>query len=284
MAYYYIKSTSDINILVAKINGKSLLDRLELAFNVPPTKKNDNLVFTVEPFNGVDFGFRDAIHITGELCFPSILKYKAAKELSELYSRIKDNDKATEYNLIALNIKRKLNKTFLNENGMLNASTGKSAQPDVWATALAIFMGLLNGDDQIKASNHLRNAYKNGKLAHEGNIRHIITDEDFNKTTAWEVAKVPKNIYQNGSFWGTPTGWVAYAISLVDTNSARQLVKEYIEHLKKYDYRKGENFGAPYECIFGDFYKRGPVYLTSVSCPFIVLNADYNAMKEHQER
>jgi len=272
MAHCYVKSSSDVRILKKEINGVRLIDRLELAFRVPPTRNNEHLVFTTEPFVGVDFGFRDAIQITGDLCFPSILKYRAATELSELFVKLKEKDKAGVYAAIAADIKQNLSKTFLNGNGMLRASTGQSAQSDVWSTALAIYLGLLQDEDQMKACRHLSNAYKDGDLAYKGNIRHIIAGEDYSGSTAWEKSKVEKNTYQNGAYWGTPTGWVAYAISKVDPALAEQLVKEYIRDLRENDYRKGNQYGAPYECIYPPSYVRGPVYLTTVSCPYIVFN------------
>lgn len=272
MAYCYVESSSDLKILKKKIVGVRLIDRLELAFRVPPTRSNGQLVYTTGMFVGVDFGFRDAIQLTGDLCFPSILKYKAANELSGLFVRLKEKKKAEMYSAIAADIKEKLPKIFLDENNMLRASTGQSGQSDVWSTALAIYLGLLQDEDQMKACRHLSNAYKDGDLAYKGNIRHIISGEDFSETTAWEKSKVQKNTYQNGAYWGTPTGWVAYAINKVDPGLARQLVKEYISDLRENDYRKGDQYGAPYECIYPPSYLRGPVYLTTVSCPYIVFN------------
>jgi hypothetical protein len=273
MAHCYVKNSSDLKILKKKINGVRLIDRLEMAFRVPPTRNNGQLVYTTELFVGVDFGFRDAIQITGDLCFPSILKYRAATELSELFARLKEKDKAGMYSAIASDIKEKLSKTFLDENGMLRASTGQSAQADVWSTALAVYLGLLPEEDQLKACRHLSYAYKNGNLAYKGNIRHIIMGEDFSEATAWEKSKVQKNTYQNGAYWGTPIGWVAFAISKVDSGLAEQLVKEYINDLRENDYRKGGPYHAPYECIFSTSYMRGPVYLTTVSCPYIVFKS-----------
>jgi hypothetical protein len=46
-------------------------------------------------------------------------------------------------------------------------------------------------------------------------------------------------------------------------------------HLRETDYRKGASFGGPYECITASG-TRGPVYLTTVACPYIVLKAMEN--------
>src|SRR5690606_3704917 len=122
-------------------------------------------------------GFRDALYITGELSYSSILKYRAALQLASLFNKLKNNSKAQVYNDIAESIKEALPAIFINENGMLKASTEISSQPDVWATSLAIYLGLLEGEDAKKAGRHLTKAYENGTLAYKGNIRHVIHGE-----------------------------------------------------------------------------------------------------------
>ena len=122
----------------------------------------------------------------------------------------------------------------------------------------------------MKACRHLADAYKSGTLAYKGNIRHIITTEDYTTETAWQKSLVPKNQYQNGAYWGTPTGWVAFALAKVNSAYAQQLIKEYITHLRETDYRRGTSFGGPFECITTSG-TQGPVYLTTVACPYIVL-------------
>ncbi|MES1223757.1 MAG: hypothetical protein ABUT20_50140, partial [Bacteroidota bacterium] len=249
MAWYYFKSTSDFNILNQDINGTKLIDRLEVAFKMPPARQENQIVYTDSSFRAVDFGFRDGVEITGDLCFSSILKYRAARQMAMLFDKLKNKNKANKYNAIAGQIKHALPLIFSDQKGMLRASTGKSNQPDVWATALAVYFNILEGDVLKKACTVLSDAYEKGYLAYKGNIRHVLTSDDYNTTTAWEGARMDKNKYQNGAYWGTATGWVCYAISKVNRNNAAQLAKEYIEDLKENDFRKGNGLGAPYECF-----------------------------------
>ncbi|MFT3704130.1 MAG: hypothetical protein QM802_17315 [Agriterribacter sp.] len=270
MAYEYIKSSVDIAILTQTINGTRLIDRLEAAFRVPPSKPDNYMVYTSDAFRGVDFGFRDAEEITGELCFSSILKYKAANELSELYKKLKNQLKSEAYKEIATSIKKALPRIFAGKNGMLLASTGKSKQPDVWSTALAVCYGILEGDDLTKACETLSDAYSRKTLSLNGNIRHILTTDDYSNSTAWEISLAPKNEYQNGAYWGTPTGWVCYAIAKVNKTNAMLLAKEYIDDLRKNDFRKGGEAAAPYECFYLPSHRQNPLYMTTVACPYIV--------------
>jgi hypothetical protein len=270
MAYFYVKNTSDKNILLKEVNGIKLIDRLEMAFKVPPVQQNGVLVFTADEFRGVDFGFRDVIYITGNLCFPSILKFRASQEMAEMYEMIGIASKAGIYSDIAKRLKNEIPEVFSDKRGMLLASTGKSNQPDVWSTALAVYFGILQGDDLNKTCQFLASSYQKGYLAYKGNIRHILTCDDFNDSTSWEISLAEKNTYQNGAYWGTPTGWVCYAIAKADKDIARQLANEYIGDLRLNDYRKGDEFEAPYECFHPSGHKQNPVYLTSVTCPFAV--------------
>ncbi len=82
----------------------------------------------------------------------------------------------------------------------------------------------------------------------------------------------PLNRYQNGAYWHTPTGWVAYAIAQVDRKLAAQLLREYVDALRAGDFRRGLEFGAPWECMHPDGdYRQNPVYMTSVTAPLAAI-------------
>lgn len=269
MAHFYAKNSGDKKFLTNKINGIPLIDRLELALKIVPSRTDNALVYTNDAFRGVDFGFRDAIEITGDLCFASLLKYQAANEMHDLYLLLNDKKKANEYLHIAAAIKKAIPAVFADGRDMLLASTGKSKQPDVWSTALAVYIGVLEGEGRQKASKVLTDAYKAGTLAYKGNIRHVLTSDDFSESTAWEKSLAAKNTYQNGAYWGTPTGWVCQTIALTDAEAAKKLAKEYIDDLRERDFRKGGKDAAPYECFHPSGNLQNPLYLTTVACPYI---------------
>lgn len=269
MAYFYVKSFSQTTQLTKEIRGVKLIDRLELAYQMPPSNPQSHLVEVNDSNRGVDFGFRDAIYITGKLCYASLLKYQAAKQMAYLYGVMGNKSKALGYQQEANLLKISIIRTFSDARGMLHASTGTSAQADVWATSLAIYLGVLTGQSRLKAAQYLRDAYLKGELSQKGNIRHVIKSDDFSASTAREKSVVPINTYQNGAYWGTPVAWVCQAIAFVDFQSAQKLAKEYIQELRQGDFRKGESFGSPWEC-FNDKLTQNPVYLTSVAVPFII--------------
>lgn len=269
MAYFYVKSFPKTIQLTNEIKGVKLIDRLEMAYQMPPSDTRSHLVQVDETNRGVDFGFRDAIYITGKLCYASLLKYQAAKQMAYLFAKMGNKSKALRYQQEANILKISIKGTFIDARGMLRASTGISAQADVWATSLAIHLGVLSGQSRLKAAQYLRDAYLRGELSQKGNVRHIIKSDDFSSTTAWEKSVVPINTYQNGAYWGTPVAWVCQAIAFVDLPSAQKLAKEFIQELREGDFRKGDTFGSPWEC-FNDKLTQNPVYLTSVAVPLII--------------
>ena len=268
MAYTYMQTTDDRSFLHSEINGLTLIQRLEIAYRTAAARSNNPLVYTTEHLRGVDFGFRDVQVITGDLCFPSILKFRASQEMAWLFEQLGLSQQVESYTKTAEKLKEQIPLVFSDSRGMLKASTGISGQADVWSTALAVYLGILEEDALEKTCLFLTNAYLEGTLAYRGNIRHILTTDDFSETTAWEISLAQKNSYQNGAYWGTPVGWVVDAISRVNQDAAQKLAMEYITELRENDYRKGAEYGAPYECFHPSGNRQNPVYLTSVTSPY----------------
>ncbi len=269
MVFEYVKSFPQDPIFKYHVENITWLERLELAFNMPPSNKISGLVEVNDSNRGVDFGFRDAVYMTGNLCFASLLKFQAAGQLAYIFNQWNMPKKAKFYARLAQQIKKSIPKTFLDARGMLRASTGRSSQADVWSTAFAVYLGVLDENNKKITGLFLRNAYLAGTLSFRGNIRHILTTDDFSVTSAWELSEAKLNTYQNGAYWGTPVGWVAHAIAQVDVKTAMKLAEEYVRDLREGDFRKGEIFGAPWECFNKDK-AQNPVYLTSIALPFLI--------------
>lgn len=268
MAACYVEATGDTAILSEEVRGRELLRRLEEAYAMPPSRPDTGLVYADTDNRGVTFGFVDTVTHTGDLLFCSVLKYQAARELAALYAEIGDGEGAQDCRDRAETLKRAIDVTFPAVDGLLRASTGASAQPDVWGTAYAVYVGALTPGKKAAACRALANAYDAGTLAWRGNIRHVRTTDDFSDATMWERALAAKNTYQNGAYWGTPVGWVVYAIARIDRPMAARLAREYLAELREGDFRNGPESGSPWECMHPDGnHRQNPVYLTSVSCP-----------------
>ena len=263
MAWQYCRQTGECSILAENVGGLALLERLELAFTVPQSRPDTQMVWCDESNRGVSFGFTDSVIHSGELLFASLLRYQAARQLAELTGN-------SRYGDFADTIARSLPVVFLHPGGLLRASTGLSSQPDVWGSAFAVYTGAVEGVAREKICRVLADACRARTLAWRGNIRHILTADNFSAQSAWEstVGSQMINRYQNGAYWNTATGWVCFAIAQVDAPLAKQLAVEFLEELCEGDFRKGSEYGSPYECLHpkGD-YRQNPVYMTSVTCP-----------------
>ena len=264
----FLSESGDAAILRQEVRGKSLLKRLEEAYAMPPSRPDSGLVHADEDRRGVTFGFVDTITHSGDLLFCSLLKYRASLELADLAGMAGDSEMAGKYRGAAAALREAIRNTFAMDDGFLKASTERSAQRDVWGTAFAVYIGALQSEAEERACQALARTYREGAIAWRGNVRHVPTTGDYSEETAWELSLGPKNRYQNGAYWGTPTGWVAYAIAKVDVDLARELAASFVAELREGDFRKGEDFGSPWECMHPDGdHRQNPVYLTSVTCP-----------------
>ena len=72
-------------------------------------------------------------------------------------------------NFINPSIKKNIPGVFMDNRGMLRASTGKSPQADVWSTALGVYLDILDGESAEKACKTLAQAYRAGTLSYKGN-------------------------------------------------------------------------------------------------------------------
>ncbi len=268
MAHFYLRGLDEYALLDKVIDDKTLFQRLEDAYTTPPSRGDTKLVYANDENRGVTFGFVDTTWHTGDLLFCSVLKYRAAIQMYDLATAINNVAAAERYRDEAATLQAAITKTFMSDAGLLRASTGKSAQLDVWGSAFAVYVDSVDDATQKRICEALAKAYSAGAIAWKGNIRHVPTDGDFSKKTMWEHSLAAKNRYQNGAYWATPTGWVCHAIAQVDIPLAQQLAHEYVNELRVDDFRKGDEFGAPWECMHEENrHRQNPVYLTSVAAP-----------------
>ena len=271
MAAQYAAQTGQTAFLRDEVRGKPLMARLEAAYAVPPARLDTGLVYATEQSRGVNFGFFDTTVHTGDLFFCSLLKYRAARELAAMLAQLGDTVRSKAYENKASALQKNIVKTFAMDNGFFRASTEISGQTDVWGTAFAVYIEALPQPEAENACAALARALRHGTISWEGGIRHVPTDADFSESSAWEQSYAKKNRYQNGAYWNTPVGWVCYAVAKTDFSLAKQLAEEYVTQVRKDDFRQGEEFGSPWECMHPEEnHRQNPVYLTSVTAPLAV--------------
>jgi hypothetical protein len=287
IAYGLFRATGKADFLQERIDGMSLLDRLAAAFDAPRTDAQTGLVVTDDAQRAVGFGFCDAIYFTGQIFFPSLLRYRAAGQLAELCPAAGKPERASEYRQIQERISRNLAPTFgepARIQGWLMAATKVGRQPDVWGTVYALHLGAIKGAVAERATETLIDAVRRKTIVLEGAVRHVPTDCDASPTSAWERTGVGLNTYQNGAYWHTPTGWLIEALRRRDQALASQVFDEYIRHLRAQDFRRGPRHGAPWECFGPKGDAQNGVYMTSVTLPWAVLSAAQKGQPDRQSQ
>lgn len=258
LGWLLTQQTKTSEVLRHKVGDFTILERMECAFFSPMDEHIDGLYETLPGTRAVGFGFCDSVTFTGKVLYPSLLRWRAAKELYQLTRK-------EMYRKTMSAIAKNIPLVFGEQSGWLRAATGVGKQPDVWGTLLALNLGLLDKGSAAKAQKAVVKAYKAGTISLEGAVRHVPTDRDFSATSAWEKALPGKGVYQNGAYWHTPTGFLIETLMKEDKVLGRKVFADYVKHLRK----GGE---IPWECFnpaLGHTQNGG--YLASVAWPYSVL-------------
>jgi hypothetical protein len=264
---HHLLARNDLD-LDARVAGRLCLrESLTRAFDAVETDDSTGgMVRTRVPRRFVGFGFCDAIYLTGALLFPSLLRHRAALQLAEVLGDDAYQKRAAAIadHLVPIFSERKT------AGGWLLAATEVGRQPDVWGTLYALHRNILPPDFADAARKTVADAVRRGTIVLEGAVRHVPTDHDFSPASAWEKVApgVSLNTYQNGAYWHTPTGWLVSALWPSDRELAAEVFRQYVAHLREQDFRRGEQFGAPWECFGRDGKaKQNAVYMASVTVP-----------------
>jgi hypothetical protein len=278
IACWIQQKTHETAFLNEVIAGMPLHERLVRAFDaIGADETTGGMVTTAARNRAVGFGFCDIVYLTGAMLFPSLLRYRAAREITRLSAAF-GRELKPESAIIATTMASHFSRIFSDpaHRGWLLAATDIGRRPDVWGTCFALTLGVLDPDEARAARTAVTSAIHAGTITLHGAVRHVPTDADASATSAWDrvAPGFAVNTYQNGAYWHTPTGWLLAAIQKYEPVLARKLFEQFIAHLREQDFRKGPSFGAPWECFAcGGAAKQNPVYMASVALPLGVLNS-----------
>jgi len=221
----------------------------------------------------VDWGFCDAIRKAGLCLMPSLLRLRAALQLAAMSKADGKFAEARRLRAEAGKIQKTLIPTFFHDlpkvdgqtTGCLLSATELGRKDDVWASAFAVWLGVLPRETELKVARHLLALYDAGGTVAEGCVRHLPPTGEFGGH--WEKASCPSDHYQNGGYWATPVGWYIVALQRVNSAAADRLLSEYIAHL-----RANRDQGAPWEWINPALKLRAnPLYGSSAGLVYIAL-------------
>ena len=106
--------------------------------------------------------------------------------------------------------------------GMFRPSSGNCVNlTDVWASALAVEVGAVTGGRAGRVVAWFGAHWP--EVVQDGQIRHLPLGEFWPAHLFWEY-----NVYQNGGYWGTASGWVLPVIARNNSAVAEQLVRDAI--------------------------------------------------------
>ncbi len=255
----YVSQTGDTTILQNEYAGVRLTDHIKKAAEGYYIDSETDLVYSPYKKFAVNWGFVDSVAMEGRLLFASLLRWNAMQVLEKLFPGQGYADRAEK---LASQIVR----VFYDEaTGWFWCCDAAEKQHDVWGTAFAVYLGLLNDRQKALTSQTLKKAYQDGVGVH-GYIRHILHEEDaVPGVTAWARCTVPVDLYQNGTYWATPLGWFVYTVGLTDLDFAEQILQDFLCHT-----RDNMGLGTPYEWMSRDGSERsGLHYGTSGVLPYL---------------
>ncbi|HUZ47837.1 MAG TPA: hypothetical protein VMW54_14470 [Terriglobia bacterium] len=280
--YEYWAMTHSLVLFRSRVEtsfGKMTLAELcERVYKAVSADRSTGLVTagSVRYENAKDWGFCDAEFKSGKLLFPSLLKYVASTELAELFRASGEAAKAREYQQQALQLKRSIPRVFFRSTqsegeGWLYSSTGVGHQPDVWGSAFAVWSGAVEGRVARRVSRALVAAFRERTAVRQGCVRQILTNDPSNHG-GWQSSIVKLGTYQNGGYWGTPSGWYIAAMNTVDHRAAVQMAREYIRFLR--GNRQPGGTSAAWEW-FNPYtgQHNNPLYVATVALPYLSLKA-----------
>jgi hypothetical protein len=227
LAYFYYEKTLSTAFITAEIDFLYLLlTNPTLGVNGLPW--SDTLASGVRK---VTWGFYDGMNISGESLFCSCLQYKAYQHLAIMANAINNT---TIYDACVLKIaaiKAAIKTQFYvedipNNKYWMRASNGVcSGQFDLPGTCLAIYYGIIEGQDAINIATYINSIVT--ECVYQGGVIWVPYSHQYNPgTTCWESGGVTYGQYQNGGYWSTALPWFLYTLNLVNSSKAKEILTE----------------------------------------------------------
>lgn len=202
-----------------------VVDPLVKTLKAVPRDPRTGLVF-IRP-GGHDrcpYGFTDTVRKQGAVLFTSLLDIQAGRRLADLMDAAGRPDDARHWRAEADRLAPVVRQTFWDERvGLFRAATVQCGQPDVWGSAFAVEQGVAT-DAQARAVAVYFKAH-HGELVERGQVRHLPGG------VYWDAA-CPRDTYQNGGFWATPTGWFVLVLDRVDPALADQTIIDLVDDFR----------------------------------------------------
>jgi hypothetical protein len=198
-----------------------IADRLVKTLRAAPRNPETGLVhIRPEGYDRCPYGFTDTVRQAGDVLFCSLLLIQANRQLADLLDVAGRGEEAKEWRAEADRLVPVVRRTFWDDGtGLFRAATVRCREHDLWGSAFAVYLGVASEEQAGRIAGYFKQHY--GEIVERGQLRHLPTGE------YWESAG-PRDEYQNGGYWATPTGWFVYTLDRVDPALADRTIVELV--------------------------------------------------------
>jgi hypothetical protein len=265
-----------------------LADLCEKIYRVAPADPAGGMITAgdVEKENAKDWGFSDAESKSGKLLFPTVLKFQAAGRLARLFDAAGEPAKARIYRDDAARIKAAIPNVFFHAapgggEGWLHSATEVGNQPDVWGSALAVSCGAVEGAIARSVALALARSWREKTGVRAGCVRQILTSDTLNQG-GWQISIAKTGTYQNGGYWGTPSGWAIAAIATIDPSAAAGMARDFVRYWQAH--MRPDGTTEAWEWSNPDTGEsNNPLYVATIALPYLSLK-EAGLLNERGER
>ncbi|MEA4927818.1 MAG: hypothetical protein VB104_03970 [Candidatus Limiplasma sp.] len=209
---------------------------------------NNGLVYSDPQAPHSPYGFTDTIAKTGELMMESLLLWRACRMLDRMEHAF-TNGPERRWSQMAEKVEQHLPLLYDAASGMFLAATVDCAQIDIWGNAYLLYIGFPAGKAEQTILQYLREHYT--EYTFEGQIRHLPKGEYWRRL----LIDVPRETYQNGAYWATATGWLAWCLHQAEPELAVRMIRDVVACFQ----REGS-----FECV-NEGYRKLPSFVVSAT-------------------
>jgi hypothetical protein len=251
VVWHTYRKTKDVRLL------RESIEPLHKAMKAVPRNPGTLLVHIQpgEPWDRCPYGFTDTIRKQGDVLFCSLLYVQASRQLADLLDSAGRAAEAENWRQEARRVTAAIRRVFWDpQAGLFRAATVCCREHDIWGSAFAVYLGVADREQAKAIATVFQRDYVG--LVRNGQIRHLPPG------VYWEKG-CPRDTYQNGGFWATPTGWFVYTLDLVDPALADRTIMDLVKDFQG---------GGACEWVFQNV-RRLPNYLASAALPLAGIRA-----------
>jgi hypothetical protein len=177
--------------------------------------RNRGLVFNDPQRPSCTYGFQDNVAKGGHDLFCSLLYVVACRQMAEMAP-----SEEAYWRGLASSAEQNLVLLWDDERGAYLAANEICRQVDVWGNAFAVARKIGAVARRERVAHYLADHYDSFVFA--GQVRHLPEPEQ------WERMFKPigAGTYQNGGYWGTPSGWLIEALHSVDRTLSERTLEQ----------------------------------------------------------